>query len=118
MAPTIESDENDLILKVITDAEQNLNCDFALKTEQKLAIHAICKGADMFTTKTPYYRSVDTMELSKIHFKLVRHRRMLFLVYRTYQTHDTFPQYGIIVTGVAAILLLLNSKIYISLVGN
>ena len=42
MAPTIESDENDLILKVITDAEQNLNCDFSLKTEQKSAFHAIC----------------------------------------------------------------------------
>ena len=31
MAPTIESDEYDLILKVITDAEQNLNCDFLWK---------------------------------------------------------------------------------------
>ena len=56
MAPTIESDENDLILKVITDAEQNLNCDFSLKTEQKSAFHAICKGPEqipMFTTKPP-----------------------------------------------------------------
>ena len=53
MAPTIESDENDLILKVITDAEQNLNCDFSLKTEQKSAIHAICKETGMFTTKPP-----------------------------------------------------------------
>ena len=53
MAPTIESDENDLILKVITEAEQNLNCDFSLKTEQKSAFHAICKGTDMFTTKPP-----------------------------------------------------------------
>ena len=33
MAPTIESNKTDLILKVITDAEQNLNCDFSLKTE-------------------------------------------------------------------------------------
>ena len=53
MAPTIESDENDLILKVITDSEQNLNCDFSLKTEQKSAFRAICKGPDMFTTKPP-----------------------------------------------------------------
>ena len=53
MAPTIESDGNDLILKVITDAEQNLNCDFSLKTEQKSAFHAICKGTNMFTTKPP-----------------------------------------------------------------
>ena len=51
MVPTIESDENDLILKVITDAEQNLNCDFSLKTEQTSAFHAICKGTNMFTTK-------------------------------------------------------------------
>ena len=53
MAPTIESDENDLILKVIPDAEQNLNCDFSLKTEQKSAFHAICKGTNMFTTIPP-----------------------------------------------------------------
>ena len=53
MAPTIESDENDLIKKVVTDAEQNLNCDFSLKTEQKSAFHAICKGTNMFTTKPP-----------------------------------------------------------------
>ena len=93
MASTNESDENDLILKVITDAEQNLNCDFSLKTEQKSAIRAICKGTDMFNNQTLYYRSVDTMEFSKIRSKFVRHRRMLFLVYRTYQTHYTFPQY-------------------------
>ena len=48
MAPTIESDENDLILKVIIDAEQNLNCDFSLKTEQKSAIRAICEETDVF----------------------------------------------------------------------
>ena len=53
MAPTIESDENELILKIITDAEQNLNCDFFLKTEQKSAFHAICKGTDVSTTKPP-----------------------------------------------------------------
>ena len=53
MAPTIESDENELILKVITNAEQNLNCDFSLKTEQKSAFHAVRKGTDMFTTKPP-----------------------------------------------------------------
>ena len=93
MAPTIESDENDLILKVITDAEQNLYCDFSLKTEQKSAIHAICKGTDYVYNQTPYYRSVDTMEFSRIYLKFVRHRRMLFLVYQTCQTHDTFPQY-------------------------
>ena len=51
MASTI--DENDLILKVITDAEQKSNCDFSLKTEQKSAFHAICKGTNMFTTKSP-----------------------------------------------------------------
>ena len=34
------------------------------------------------------------MEFSKIHLKFVRHRGMLFLVYRTYQTHDTFSQYS------------------------
>ena len=62
MAPTIESDENDLILKVITDAEQNLNCDFSLKTEKKSAIHAICK--------------VGTL-----------HHCMLLLVHRTYIKH-------------------------------
>ena len=33
MAPTIESDENELILKVITDAEHNLNCDISWKTD-------------------------------------------------------------------------------------
>ena len=53
MAPTIKSDEYDLILKVITDAEQNLNCDFSLKTEQKSTFYAICKGTNMFTTKPP-----------------------------------------------------------------
>ena len=54
MAQKIESDEDDLILKVITDAEQNLNCNFSLKTEQKSAFHAICKGTDMLTTKPPF----------------------------------------------------------------
>ena len=53
MASTIESDENESILKVITDAEQNLNCDFSLKTEQKSAFYAIRKETDMFTTKPP-----------------------------------------------------------------
>ena len=53
MAPAIESDENELILKAITDAEQNLNYDFSLKTKQKSAFHAICKGTDVFTTKPP-----------------------------------------------------------------
>ena len=64
MAPTIESDENDVILKVIIDAEQNLNCNFSLKTEQKSAFHAICKGTNVYN-QTPYYRSVDTIEFSK-----------------------------------------------------
>ena len=86
MASTIESDENDLILKVITDPEQNLNCDFSLKTEQK-SFRAICYN------QAPYYCSVDTIEFSKVHLKFVLHRRMLFLVHRTYQTQDTFPQY-------------------------
>jgi hypothetical protein len=43
--------KNDLILKVIIDADHNLNCDFSLKSEQKSAIHVICKGIDVFTTK-------------------------------------------------------------------
>ena len=60
MVSTIESDENDLILKVITDAEQNLNCDFSLKTtEQKsVIIRAIYKGTDVFVVlPTGFWKS-------------------------------------------------------------
>ena len=71
MAPTIESDENDLILKVITDAEQNLNCDFSLKTEQKSAFHAICKRTNNVYNQTLYYRSIDTIVFSKVHLKFI-----------------------------------------------
>ena len=63
MAPTIESDENDLILKVIIDAEHNLNCNFSLKTEQKSASHAICKRTNMFTTKPPIIAQSITIEI-------------------------------------------------------
>ena len=37
MAPTIESDENDLILKVITDAEQNLKLRFFFENWTKIS---------------------------------------------------------------------------------
>ena len=53
MAPTIESDENEIILKVNTYAKQNLNCEFFLKTEQKSTFNAIYKGTDVFTTNPP-----------------------------------------------------------------
>ena len=91
---------------------------FFFESWTKIGFSCNLKGNKYVYNQTPYYRSVDTIEFSKVHLKFVMHRRMLFLVYRTYQTHDTFPQYWIIVTGVAAILLLFNSKIYISLVGD
>ena len=83
MAPTIESDENDLILKVIADVEHNLNCDFSLKTEQKSAFHAICQYQQTHSKKVQVHCIIVCCSSST---ELIKHTILFLNILTTQQT--------------------------------
>ena len=93
MTRTIESDETELIFKVIIEAEpaSRIIRSFIYIIDNSVAV--FLQIVRKYIQPNRYYRSVDTMEFSKINLKFIRHCRMLLLVYQTNQTHDTFPQY-------------------------